>query len=46
MVADSPAPGWDRNADTPPPELPTAVVERTRARYVEVLELLTGQPFT
>lgn len=42
----SPASGWDRKSDEPPPELPTEVVERTRARYVEVLELLTGQAFT
>jgi phosphoribosylaminoimidazole-succinocarboxamide synthase len=34
---------WDK---TPPgPELPPEVVERTRARYVEVYERLTGRPF-
>jgi phosphoribosylaminoimidazole-succinocarboxamide synthase len=38
----SPAAGWDRNGEVPPPELPSEVVERTRARYVEAYELLTG----
>ena len=28
---------------TPPPPLPDEVVERTRARYVEAYELLTGR---
>lgn len=37
--------GWDRSSDTPPPALPDAVVERTRARYVEAYELLTGTPW-
>ncbi|MFW5415173.1 phosphoribosylaminoimidazolesuccinocarboxamide synthase [Nocardiopsis sp. CNT-189] len=36
--------GWDRASDTPPPPLPDEVVERTRARYVEVYERLTGSP--
>lgn len=35
--------GWDRTA--PGPEVPADVVARTRARYVEVYERLTGQPF-
>ena len=39
----SPESGWDRAAGGPPPALPAAVVERTRARYVEAYELLTGQ---
>ena len=35
--------GWDR---TPPgPELPAEVVERTRAKYVEAYERLTGRTF-
>jgi phosphoribosylaminoimidazole-succinocarboxamide synthase len=35
--------GWDR---TPPgPELPADVVERTRAKYVEAYEQLTGSSF-
>lgn len=39
----SPASGWDRAAETPPPPLPDDVVEHTRARYVEVFERLTGR---
>ncbi len=38
--------GWDRAGDTPPPALPVDVVERTRARYVEAYERLTGATFT
>ncbi|CAM3652993.1 phosphoribosylaminoimidazolesuccinocarboxamide synthase [Nocardiopsis gilva] len=38
----SPASGWDRAADTPPPPLPDEVVERTQAKYIEVYERLTG----
>ena len=34
---------WDR--ETTPPELPTEVVEATRARYVEAYERLTGRSF-
>ncbi|KAE8765177.1 phosphoribosylaminoimidazolesuccinocarboxamide synthase [Georgenia thermotolerans] len=42
----SPDAGWDRRDDTPPPALPDDVVERTRERYVEAYELLTGRTFT
>lgn len=41
----SPASGWDRASGEPPPPLPAEVVERTRARYVEAFELLTGETF-
>jgi phosphoribosylaminoimidazole-succinocarboxamide synthase len=41
----SPASGWDRSSDEPPPPLPQEVVEQTRARYVEAYELLTGRRF-
>ncbi|WP_332603440.1 phosphoribosylaminoimidazolesuccinocarboxamide synthase [Arthrobacter sp. S2(2024)] len=37
--------GWDRSSDTPPPALPADVVEKTRARYVEAYEKLTGRTF-
>ena len=37
------ASGWDRTA--PGPELPEDVVERTRAKYVEAYERLTGSAF-
>lgn len=38
----SPASGWDRHGDVPPPPLPDEVVERTRARYVEAYDRLVG----
>ena len=38
----SDASGWDRAADVPPPALPADVVERTRDRYLEAYERLTG----
>ncbi|MDQ0674238.1 phosphoribosylaminoimidazole-succinocarboxamide synthase [Pseudarthrobacter siccitolerans] len=37
--------GWDRASDTPPPVLPADVVDRTRSRYVEAYEKLTGKSF-
>jgi phosphoribosylaminoimidazole-succinocarboxamide synthase len=42
----SPASGWDRHGAVPPPPLPAEIVERTRARYVEAYELLTGTAFS
>ena len=42
----SPESGWDRASDTPPPALPADVVARTRARYVEAFERLTGTVFS
>ena len=42
----SPASGWDRASDAPPPPLPDEVLDRTRSRYVEAYELLTGRSFT
>ncbi len=41
----SPASGWDRASGEPPPPLPPEVVERTRSRYIEAYELLTGRTF-
>ena len=35
--------GWDRQS--PPPELPDEVVEKTRARYSEAYAALTGEQF-
>jgi phosphoribosylaminoimidazole-succinocarboxamide synthase len=37
--------GWDRASGEKPPPLPDEVVERTRARYVEAYERLTGRTF-
>ncbi len=41
----SPESGWDRHGTAPPPPLPAEVAERTRARYVEAFERLTGERF-
>jgi phosphoribosylaminoimidazole-succinocarboxamide synthase len=41
----SPASGWDRTSGEPPPPLPDEIVERTRSRYVEAYERLTGEAF-
>ena len=41
----SPASGWDPKSDQPPPPLPDEIVERTRARYIEAYERLTGRKF-
>ena len=35
--------GWDKAS--PPPALPPDVVAKTRQKYVDAFELLTGQPF-
>ncbi|GEA84345.1 MAG: phosphoribosylaminoimidazolesuccinocarboxamide synthase [Cellulomonas sp.] len=40
----SAASGWERASDAPPPPLPADVVERTRERYLEAYERLTGVP--
>jgi phosphoribosylaminoimidazole-succinocarboxamide synthase len=36
--------GWDKSS--PPPALPEAIVERTRAKYVEAYERLTGRRYS
>ena len=41
----SPASGWDRSSGEAPPPLPGDVVERTRDKYVEAYERLTGRRF-
>jgi len=41
----SPASGWDRKSGEAPPALPDEVVEKTRAKYVEAYERLTGKRF-
>jgi len=35
--------GWDKAS--PPPRLPEDVVQKTRSKYIEAFEKLTGQPF-
>ena len=41
----SPASGWDRHSGEGPPPLPDDVVEKTRAKYIEAYERLTGKRF-
>jgi phosphoribosylaminoimidazole-succinocarboxamide synthase len=41
----SAASGWDKGSGTPPPPLPADVVARTRDRFVEAYERLTGHKF-
>ncbi|GAA4372787.1 phosphoribosylaminoimidazolesuccinocarboxamide synthase [Paeniglutamicibacter cryotolerans] len=42
----SDASGWDKASGLQPPALPADVIERTRARYVEAYERLTGRTFS
>jgi phosphoribosylaminoimidazole-succinocarboxamide synthase len=41
----SPASGWDRRSGEAPPPLPEEVVARTREKYVEAYERVSGEPF-
>ncbi|MFE7468332.1 phosphoribosylaminoimidazolesuccinocarboxamide synthase [Streptomyces sp. NPDC057499] len=41
----SPASGWDRKSEQPPPALPQEIVDATRAKYLEAYELLTSTPW-
>ncbi len=41
----SPESGWDKSSGERPPALPQEIVERTRARYIEAYERLTGTTF-
>jgi phosphoribosylaminoimidazole-succinocarboxamide synthase len=41
----SPASGWSRGSDVPPPALPDEVVNRTRAAHLEAFARITGTPF-
>lgn len=41
----SPESGWDKNSGTTPPPLPDDVVEKTRERYIQAYETLTGKRF-
>ena len=40
----SPASGWDRATNTPPPPLPDDVIARTQSRYEDAYHRLTGHP--
>ena len=37
--------GWDKNSNTSPPKLPEIIIEKTRAKYIEVFKLLTGKNY-
>jgi phosphoribosylaminoimidazole-succinocarboxamide synthase len=37
--------GWDPRGTTPPPALPDEVVSRTRSKYIQVYETITGEEF-
>jgi phosphoribosylaminoimidazole-succinocarboxamide synthase len=41
----SPDSGWDRASGAPPPPLPPDIVARTRTKYIEAYERLTGLSF-
>ncbi|VXB50272.1 phosphoribosylaminoimidazolesuccinocarboxamide synthase [Aeromicrobium sp. 9AM] len=41
----SPESGWDRASNRQPPALPAEIVEKTRDRYVQAYEQLTGETF-
>ena len=41
----SPESGWDKASGEAPPPLPDEVIERTRSRYIEASEKLTGERF-
>ncbi|MCD9199686.1 phosphoribosylaminoimidazolesuccinocarboxamide synthase [Aeromicrobium wangtongii] len=41
----SPESGWDRASNTQPPSLPAEIVEKTRERYVQAYQQLTGETF-
>ena len=41
----SPESGWDRSSNLAPPSLPAHIVEKTRERYVQAYEQLTGSRF-
>jgi phosphoribosylaminoimidazole-succinocarboxamide synthase len=35
--------GWDKNS--PPPAVPSEIVEKTRDKYIEAFEILTDDTF-
>jgi phosphoribosylaminoimidazole-succinocarboxamide synthase len=42
----SEASGWDKNSGQEPPVLPAEIIERTRERYIDAYERLTGLTFS
>jgi phosphoribosylaminoimidazole-succinocarboxamide synthase len=41
----SPESGWNKSSNTPPPQLPNEIIEKTREKYLEVFKLLTGRKY-
>jgi phosphoribosylaminoimidazole-succinocarboxamide synthase len=41
----SPESGWDKNSGQAPPPLPQDIIDKTRTKYIEAYELLTGKTF-
>jgi phosphoribosylaminoimidazole-succinocarboxamide synthase len=41
----SPESGWDKNSGEAPPPLPDEIVAKTRTKYVEAYERITGEKF-
>ncbi len=37
--------GWNKNSNTAPPKLPEIIIEKTRAKYIDVFKLLTGKNY-
>jgi phosphoribosylaminoimidazole-succinocarboxamide synthase len=42
----SPESVWDKDSGEPPPALPDEIVEKTRAKYIEAYETVTGKKFS
>jgi len=42
----SPASGWDRHGQEPPPPLPDDIVDRTRQTYIAAFERITGMTWS
>ncbi|WP_313810884.1 phosphoribosylaminoimidazolesuccinocarboxamide synthase [Glutamicibacter sp.] len=42
----STASGWDKTSGDEPPALPAEIIEKTRARYIDAYERLTGRSFS
>jgi phosphoribosylaminoimidazole-succinocarboxamide synthase len=42
----SPESGWDKNSGEAPPPLPEEIVEKTRDKYIEAYERITGETFS
>jgi phosphoribosylaminoimidazole-succinocarboxamide synthase len=41
----SPASGWSKNSNTQPPALPLEIIEKTRQKYLDVYQILTGEKY-